>query len=299
MIQLENVSKFILSDISLHVPKGEIVGLVGRSGAGKTTLLRLVCGLLQTDSGRVRTLGHDPVKWRNHYGAEVSTFMTGTPLLNRDDELQQGFELIKAMYHISDEQFEQDYKILSERLDFVKYAGETVKKLSLGQRMRAELGAALLIRPKLLLLDEPSVGLDENGKVALWELLKERCDEGMTVLMTSHDLIAVSRLCSRIALLDSGKLIFYGSEKNLRSRYAPIDVLTVTVQGQLPDLEDIPLKCYSVDGNVLTVSYDSNHISSAEILRLILSQTRVSSVNIRKPNLESIITQVKEHCHIN
>ncbi|MCH5339552.1 MAG: ATP-binding cassette domain-containing protein [Acetatifactor sp.] len=294
MIQLEEVSKFVLSDVSLYVPEGEIVGLVGASGAGKTTLLRLICGLLQADGGRVRTLGRDPVVWRRYYGAEISTFLTGVPLLCREDTVQQGFELMKILYHISDSQFKRDYQKLSESLDFGKYVRETVKNLSLGQRMRVELGAALICRPRLLLLDEPSIGLDENGKAALWELLEERSGMGMTVLVTSHDMTGISRLCSRIALLDGGKLVFYGSEKNLRSRYAPVDVMTVNVSGQLPDLEDLPLKHYSVEGSVLTMSYDSNRITSAEILSLILSQTGVSGVNIRKPNLESIITQLKE-----
>lgn len=294
MIQLEEVSKFVLSNVSLYVPEGEIVGLVGASGAGKTTLLRLICGLLQADIGRVRTLGRDPVVWRRYYGAEISAFLTGVPLLCKEDTVQQGFELMKALYHISDSQFKRDYQKLSESLDFGKYVRETVKNLSLGQRMRVELGAALICRPRLLLLDEPSIGLDENGKTALWELLEERCGMGMTVLMTSHDMTGISRLCSRIALLEDGKLVFYGSEKNLRSRYAPVDVMTVNVNGQLPDLEDLPLKHYSVEGSVLTMSYDSNRITSAEILRLILSQTSVSGVNISKPNLESIITQLKE-----
>ena len=294
MIQLEKVCKFVLSDVSLHVPEGEVVGLVGASGAGKTTLLRLVCGLLQADSGRVRTLGQDPVVRHCHYSAKISVFLTGVPLLCREDTIEQGFGLIKSMYHIADSQFNQDYQLLSERLDFRKYARETVKNLSLGQRMRAELGAALIYRPKLLLLDEPSVGLDENGKAILWELLKERCDMGMTVLMTSHDMAGVSGLCSRIALLDSGKLVFYGSEKNLRNRYAPIDVMTLTVNGPLPDLQDLPIINYTVEGSVLTMLYDSNHISSTEIMKLVLSQTRVSEVNIRKPNLENIITQFKE-----
>lgn len=294
MIQLEEVSKFVLSDVSLYVPEGEIVGLVGAPGAGKTTLLRLICGLLQADGGRVRTLGRDPVVWRRYYGAEISTFLTGVPLLCREDTVQQGFELMKILYHISDSQFKRDYQKLSESLDFGKCVRETVKNLSLGQRMRVELGAALICRPRLLLLDEPSIGLDENGKAALWELLEERSGMGMTVLVTSHDMTGLSRLCSRIALLDGGKLVFYGSEKNLRSRYAPVDVMTVNVNGQLPNLEDLPLKHYSVEGSVLTMSYDSNHITSVEILRLLLSQTGVSGVNIRKPNLESIITQLKE-----
>lgn len=293
MINFENVSKYGLNDVFIHIPKGEIVGLIGASGAGKTTMIKLACGLLAPDSGRVYTLDKNPVINRKLYKNNVSTFITGVPLLCRDDTVLQGFELIRSMYGIDKAEFEKRYMEMSERLDFGKYESQTVKNLSLGQRMRAELGAALIYEPKLLLLDEPNVGLDENGKAALCELLTERCKNGMTVLMTSHDMSGVSKMCGRIALLDSGKLVFYGSEDNLRSRYAPIDVMTVKFCGNIPDFEDLPLKKYSVQGNNLILSYNSNHITSAEILKLILGQTTVSEVSIRKPSLESIISQLK------
>ncbi|MGN0674885.1 MAG: ATP-binding cassette domain-containing protein [Oscillospiraceae bacterium] len=293
MINFENVSKYALNNVSIHIPKGEIVGLIGASGAGKTTMIKLACGLLAPESGRVYTLDKDPVLNRKLYKNNVSTFITGVPLLCRDDTVLQDFELIRNMYDIEKNEFDKRYKELSERLDFGKYESQTVKNLSLGQRMRAELGAALIYEPKLLLLDEPNVGLDENGKAALCELLTERCKNGMTVLMTSHDMAGISKMCGRIALLDSGKLVFYGSEDNLRSRYAPIDVMIIKFGGNIPDLEDLPLKKYAVRDNTLTLSYNSNHITSAEILKLILGQTTVSEVSIRKPSLESIISQLK------
>ncbi|MGN1110399.1 MAG: ATP-binding cassette domain-containing protein [Oscillospiraceae bacterium] len=293
MIYFENVSKYCLDEVSLHIPKGEIVGLVGGSGAGKTTLIKLACGLLSPGKGRVYTLGKDPVSNRKRYGNAVSAFITGTPLLCREDTVLQGFELIRTMYGIEKTEFRRRYSELSERLDFGKYGGQTVKNLSLGQRMRAELGAALIYEPKLLLLDEPNVGLDENGKAALYGLLSERCHSGMTVLMTSHDMVGVSRMCGRIALLDRGKLVFYGSEDNLRSRYSPIDVMTMRFSGNIPDFEDLPLKKYSVQGDTLTLSYNSNHITAAEILKLILRQAAVTEVSVRKPDLESIISQLK------
>ncbi|MGN1120174.1 MAG: ATP-binding cassette domain-containing protein [Oscillospiraceae bacterium] len=293
MIYFENVSKYCLEEVSLHIPNGEIVGLVGASGAGKTTLIKLACGLLAPDKGRVYTLGKDPVSNRKRYKNAVSAFVTGTPLLCREDTVLQGFELIRTMYGIEKAEFHKRYIELSERLDFGKYEHQTVKNLSLGQRMRAELGAALIYEPKLLLLDEPNVGLDENGKAVLYELLTERCRSGMTVLMTSHDMAGVSRMCGRLALLDSGKLVFYGSEDNLRSRYSPIDVMTLKFSGNIPDFEDLPLKKYSVQGDTLTLSYNSNHITAAEILKLILRQTAVTEVSVRKPDLESIIAQLK------
>lgn len=293
MINFENVSKYGLNDVSIHIPKGEIVGLIGSSGAGKTTMIKLACGLLAPDVGKVYTLDKDPVINRKLYINYISTFITGVPLICRDDTVLQGFELIRSMYGIPKSEFDKRYKELSEWLDFRKCENQIVKNLSLGQRMRAELGAALIYEPKLLLLDEPNVGLDENGKAVLCEILTERCKNGMTVLMTSHDMSGVSKMCGRIALLDSGKLAFYGSEDNLRSRYAPIDVMMVKFGGNIPDLEDLPLKKYSVQGNILTLSYNSNHITSAEILKLILRQTTVSEISIRKPNLESIISQLK------
>lgn len=293
MISFEQVSKYSLQDISFHIPKGETVGLIGASGAGKTTLIKLACGLLAPDSGRVYTLDRNPVFNRSRYKDRVSTLIAGVPLLCREDTVSQGFALIRSMYGISKSEFARRYDELAARLDFGRYERQTVKNLSLGQRMRTELGAALIYEPDLLLLDEPNVGLDENGKAALCSILTERCKAGMTVLMTSHDMIGISRMCSRIALLDGSRLIFYGSEDNLRSRYAPIDVMTITFCGKLPDFEDLPLKSYSLRGNSITLSYNTNHITSAEILKLILRQTAVTEVSIRKPDLESIVSCLK------
>lgn len=293
MINIDNVSKYGLNNISINIPKGEAVGLIGASGAGKTTIIKLACGLLAPDGGRVYTLGKNPVVNRRLYKNSVSTFITGVPLLDRNDTVLQGFELIRNMYGIEKAEFNRRYNELSERLDFGKYENQISKNLSVGQRMRAELGAALIYEPKLLMLDEPNVGLDENGKAVLYELLNERRKNGMTVLMTSHDMVGISKTCSRIALLDNGKLVFYGSGDNLRSRYAPIDVMTIKLTGNIPDFEDLPLNKYSVHDNIITLSYNSNLITSAEILKLVLRQTSVSKVSIRKPGLESIISQLK------
>lgn len=293
MINIDNVSKYGLNNISINIPKGEAVGLIGASGAGKTTIIKLACGILAPDGGRVYTLGKNPVVNRRLYKNSVSTFITGVPLLDRNDTVLQGFELIRNMYGIEKAEFNRRYKELSERLDFGKYENQISKNLSVGQRMRAELGAALIYEPKLLMLDEPNVGLDENGKAVLYELLNERRKNGMTVLMTSHDMVGISKTCSRIALLDNGRLMFYGSGDNLRSRYAPIDVMTIKLTGNIPDFEDLPLNKYSIHDNIITLSYNSNLITSAEILKLVLRQTSVSKVSIRKPCLESIISQLK------
>lgn len=288
MIDFEHVSKLVLSDISLHIPRGERVGLIGGPGSGKTTLLKLACGLLAPDGGSVRLLGRDPVLCRRKYGSKLSAFIAGIPLLGRDDSVRQGFELLKHVYRISGKQFEKDYDELAERLNFRAFEHETVKGLSLGQRVRAELGAALIGRPEVLLLDEPNAGLDENGKAALRGILAERGEQGLTVLTASNDMVGISKLCSRFVLLADGRIDFYGSGRNLRSRFVPVDVMTVVFDGRLPDMEDLPLKRYLVEGNRLTLSYDSSYVTAAEILKRMVGQTNVLEVNIRKPNLESV-----------
>ena len=293
MINFENVSCRILKDISLNIPKGETVGLIGSSGAGKTTLIKLACGLLAPEKGKIFTLGADPVKGRNLYGETISTFIAGTPLLCPDDSVLQGFEIIRCIYKISKSEFANRYDVLSMRLGFFKYGGELVKNLSLGERMRAEIGAALIYEPELLILDEPNIGLDENAKSILGQLLTERREAGMTTLLSSHDMASVSKICSRIAMLDKGELVFYGSMENLRSRYTPIDTMSLKIEGRLPDLEDMPLKKYSIENNALFLSYNSNSITAAEILRTITNQTKLSGVSIKKPNLEDVISQLR------
>ena len=233
------------------------------------------------------------MKYRSKYGPDISVFITGIPLLNKEDTVLQGFDLLASIYGLSGEYFRRRYSGLSEKLGFAELSEYRVKDLSLGQKMRAELGAALLYEPKLLLLDEPNVGLDENGKSTLCEVLKQGSDNGMTALLTSHDMAGISKLCTRLAILDGGKLVFYGSLDNLRSRYLPINTMTVHFNGRVPDLDDLPLRKYSLEGNSLKLEYNSNHITAAQITALLLKQTEITEIGIHKPDLEELVIQIK------
>lgn len=291
MINFEDVSKYTISEVTLNVPKGEVVGLIGTSGSGKTTLIKLACGLLAPESGKVWTLGKDPMRYRQRYASDISTFIAGVPLLDRDDTVLQGFEMISAVYRMPKDVFKHRYAELSERLEFSELSGRRVKDLSLGQKMRAEFGAAFIYEPKLVLLDEPNVGLDENGKSALYDIIKEISSHGTAVLLTSHDMASVSRVCSRFAILDAGKLIFYGSMNNLQSRFMPINTMTVKLGGSIPDLDDLPIRRFSLNGDTLTLEYASNYITAAEITALLLKQTEIREISVHKPDLEQLILQ--------
>lgn len=293
MISFDSVSKFVLSDITVHIPQGKSVGLIGVSGAGKTTFLKLACGLLEPEKGKVFTMRKIPVADRRKLGRDFSVLFTDKPFLQKEETVWGNFEMLSAMYHLNKEIFWADYKELSQRLGFQKFEKETVKNLSLGQRRRAELGAALLHRPKLLLLDEPASGLDENAKQEFQKILEERKKEDrMTVLLTSHDMTEISRLCDRILFLHEGKLLFYGEEETLRRTFLPQDEMTLKVAGGMPDLEDLPLQRCSFDGEVLRLVYRPDFITAAEILQFLLKKNVVSEVSIHKPKLEEIVVRL-------
>ncbi|MBQ9767838.1 MAG: ATP-binding cassette domain-containing protein [Lachnospiraceae bacterium] len=294
MICFEQVSKFILSDVSIHIPEGSSVGLIGASGAGKTTFLKLACGLLLPDKGYVHTLRKAPVKHRSELSSDLSAMLNDIPVFQEYSSVESSFRDLQIAYGMSEANFTKEYNTLSETLGFRSFEKHAVKDLSLGQRRRAELGALLLPHPKLLLLDEPTIGLDQNAKEALRELLAERQKEGMTLVISSHDMVEISALCERIALLDHGTLTYYGDKELLLKRFAPMDALEVTFSGRLPDLEDLPLARYSLNQNKLTVTYNSNHVTSAEVLHHILKQTSLVSVTTHKSELADVIKRIEK-----
>ncbi len=294
MIRFENVSKFILSDVSIHIPEGKSVGLIGASGAGKTTLLKLASGLLLPESGSVRTLGLEPVSKRKKLGGSIGVLFADVPLLMKDDTVAGNFDFLRRLYQMDKVTFAGEYGRLSERLGFADFQNRFVRELSLGQRRRAEIGAVLLHGPKLLLLDEPTSGLDESGKQAFYEILTEREKEGMTMLLTSHNMAEISKVCDRIVLLDKGQILYYGGEKQLQKQFAPIDTMVIELEGRMPDLQDLPFIKYAVEGSELRLSYNSNYVTAAEILALILSQSVVKEVKIQKSDLPDVILQMNE-----
>ncbi len=293
MICFEHVSKFVLSDVEVHIPKGAAVGLIGESGAGKTTFVKLACGLLAPDTGRVRTLLREPVTNRQRFGREISTFMAGVPVLSPEESVRNGLELLGGVYGMSRREWQEAYRELAAVLGFGAFEVHPVKSLSLGQRMRAELGATLLYAPKLLLLDEPSVGLDGNAKQSLEELLSKRVSQGMTLLISSHNMEEIAHLCNRVLYLRKGKVGYYGTVEQLQNEFAPYTIMTMKVADALPDLGDLPLSHYQIEQNKLTLTFSNHYITSAEVLKVLLAQTRISEVSIRKSDLTDVILGVR------
>ena len=144
-----------------------------------------------------------------------------------------------------------------------------------------------------MILDEPDVGLDEEGKMIFEELVRERAKSGTTFLITSHNLTEVSNLCDRIAILSDGELTFYGSERVLRSQHLPVNTMTVVFDGPIPSIDDLPIVRYKIEGNTASYDYNSKYITAAELINVLMKQTRILDVKIKKPDLEEIIINMK------
>ena len=293
MISFDNVSKFILSNINIHIPKGSVVGLVGASGAGKTTFLRLACGFLQADVGKVYIDGNEQKSFSVDKTGKIGALFADRPLFSDSESVCSNFEALRIAHGISKWEFEYRYFKLASELGFDKFDGQKISSLSLGQRRRAELGAVLLHNPEVLILDEPTSGLDENAKDVLRKIIEKRAAEGVTVIISSHALADISQVCNRIAFLDKGRLLYYGSEELFIRQFVPMDVMNVKLEGGLPDLEDLPVDRYFIENNVLTIKYNSNYITSAEILRTIVLQTKIAEVNISKADIEDAILKIE------
>lgn len=295
MISFENVRKFILSDVTVHIPKGVTVGVIGPSGAGKTTLLKLACGLLAREAGRVRTFSVNPVKNKKQLAPKLRAYFSDIPLFQGEDTVLGQFQMLQSLYRQEKGNYWEEYRALAALFSFADDEKTRVKQLSLGQKRRVELASLLMGDAALFLFDEPTNGLDESGREAFWQQLREKKEAGATILISSHNMAEIEALCDRILLLDAGKLLYYGDRENLLKRYAPINCLAVQFQGAIPDMEDLPLQKYRIENDILKLRYNANHISAAEIMQKILEQTTVLSVNTIRPELTDVLIQRKEN----
>jgi len=293
MIIFDKVSKFILKDFDLHIPRGITLGIIGASGAGKTTFFKLASGLLQADSGLVRTLRLNPVKKKGQLARRISVLFADIPLYDERLSIMACLEEMKSVYGMKEDDFSERLHYLSKVLGFADFLNSNIKELSLGQRRRAELGLAFLRPADLYLFDEPCIGLDQKGKTAFYKLVEEKKSQGKTILISSHSMQDISTLADRILLLDQGRLAFYGSREELYKRLAPMEESFIEFEGQLPDISDLELERYVVEKGKMTIRYNSNHVSTKELLERICAGSKIKSVAVRKADLAESIKSLK------
>ncbi len=279
-------------NISFDIKPGEVVGFIGPNGAGKTTTLKILSGLLHPSSGEVTVLGFRPYDRKHEYQKQFSIVMGQKAQLWWDLPAIESFKLNKEIYEISDKDFKERLKHLSDLLDVNDIIDVQVRKLSLGQRMKCELLAALLHNPKVIFLDEPTIGLDVVMQKKVREFLKEYNKiNNATIILTSHYMEDVKELCNRLIVIDKGKLVFDGTVDELTNKYTPKKYLKIIFN------KAINRKSLEKYGEILEITKHSVVLSvgrevHAQIAGKILQKFDVDDLDIAEPKLEDVISLI-------
>jgi len=217
-----------VQEVNFKIEQGEIVGFLGPNGAGKTTTLKMLSGLLHPTSGNANVLGFTPWELKNDYLRSMTLVMGQRNRLSWDIPAADSFLLNQAIYRLPDDEYKETYKELDELLELEPLMKKPVRNLSLGERMKCEIAAGLLHRPKVLFLDEPTIGLDITGQVRIREFLREYNKRtGATILLTSHYMADVTALCERIIIIHHGNLKYDGGISDLSHKIAPFKLIGI------------------------------------------------------------------------
>ncbi len=281
--------------ISFEIARGEMVGYIGPNGAGKSTTIKMLTGILVPTSGRLRVAGADPSRDRLELTRRIGVVFGQRTTLWWDLPLRDSFELLRRIYKIPPDRFRSNLDEFCELLDLGELLDTPVRQLSLGQRMRGDIAAALLHDPEILYLDEPTIGLDVVSKSRLREFLRRvNAERQVTLLLTTHDLQDIEQLCSRVMVIDHGSLVYDGSLAGLHTVGASTRTLVVDLVDPLPDDARIAVDGATVrrvDGPRQWLSFPAE-ASAAPLVAAVAASYDVADLSILEPAIEDVIADI-------
>lgn len=282
-----------VDEISFNIEEGELVGFLGPNGAGKTTTLKMLSGILHPTSGEAKVLGFTPWKREKKYQRQFALVMGQKNQLWWDLPAMESFILNKEIYEISDYDFKKNIDVLVQLLDIKDILDVQVRKLSLGQRMKCELVAALLHNPKVLFLDEPTIGLDVVAQKNIRDFIKHyNKEKKTTIILTSHYMEDIKQLCKRVIIINFGKIVYDGSLNDLIKKYAPYKMLTITFSEEvkMKELERFgQIQRFSPYSVVLKVERDEVKDKAKDILS---SELAVDDILIDEVEVDEVIRKM-------
>ncbi|MFD6950850.1 methionine ABC transporter ATP-binding protein [Nocardiopsis sp. TSRI0078] len=276
-----------VSDVTLTVRPGEIVGYLGPNGAGKSSTMKMLTGILTPTRGHLRVTGLEPSRQRTRLAGRIGVVFGQRTTLWWDLPLRDSLALTRHMYRVPAADHARRLAGLTELLELGPFLSTPVRQLSLGQRMRGDLTAALLHGPRLLVLDEPTIGLDVVSKSTIREfLLRLNAEEGTTILLTTHDLGDVERLCERVVVIDRGSLAYDGGLDGLRASVPAPRVLVVDLAAPAPPIGVEGGRCVRVDGPRQWLELSEN---PAAVITRVAQRHEVADLTLREPDIEGVV----------
>ena len=291
-----------VNDITFSVPEGEILGFIGPNGAGKSTVIKMLTGILTPTSGKCTINGKNPRENRKSYVKEIGVVFGQRTQLWWDLPLRETYGVLKEIYEVPDDRFKKRMAFLNEVLDLDSFITNPVRTLSLGQRMRADIAASLLHSPKVLFLDEPTIGLDvvvkDNIRNAIEEINRQ---EHTTVILTTHDLSDIELLSKRIVMIDKGLKVFDGAIADLKSKYGQIRELDFETDCPDPERELDYTNRFSFgeddlsferEGMSVKVRFNSSVVPVSEMVGYTLGKISISDISVKDADIEEIIRRL-------
>jgi ABC-2 type transport system ATP-binding protein len=286
--------KVAVNGISFSVDGGEMVGYIGVNGAGKSTTIKMLTGILVPSQGRVQVFGRDPHRERVANAREIGVVFGQRTQLWWDLAFIESLSLVAKIYQVSENRYKQLLEQFSETLELKELMHVPIRNMSLGQKMRAELAATLIHEPRVVYLDEPTIGLDLIVKERIREFIKEQNrTKGTTVILTTHDLGDIEELCKRVIIIDAGQLIYDGPLSTIKERfgkYREISFETVSAPGSV----DLPpgAETVLVEPRKVTVRFDRTVTTASQVAAMLMNQLEVKDFSLSEPDLASIIMQI-------
>ena len=282
--------------VSFTVEAGDCVGYIGANGAGKSTTIKMLTGILVPTSGNVRVCGLEPTRQRTDLARRIGVVFGQRSQLWWDLPLHDSFRLLAAIHRLPDAAWRERLDECVALLEMEPFLATPVRQLSLGQRMRGEVTAALLHSPELLVLDEPTIGLDLLSKERLRGFLdRERRSRGTTVLLTTHDLPDIERLCDRILVIDHGRVAFDGTLPGLAERVGAVRVLVVDLHEPSAPLADVPgttLVSVEADGLRQHLAFRAERTTAAEVVAAVSARVPLRDLTVTEPDIESVVRRL-------
>jgi ABC-2 type transport system ATP-binding protein len=279
--------------VSLSIEPGAMVGYIGPNGAGKSTTIKMLTGILVPSSGSVRVAGLDPNRDRVAVARRIGVLFGQRTQLWWDLPLEDSFSLLRHVYRVPTDRFDANLAVFRELLALDELLPIPVRQLSLGQRMRGELAAVLLHDPAILFLDEPTIGLDPVSKEAVRSFLVElNCTRGTTVLLTTHDLVDVERLCDRLVIIDHGRLIEDSTVAAIKKRYGTDRTLVVDLEEPGPPLSVDGVRVTKVEGPRQWLTFHRDEWTAAALLERVAAQAPVRDLSVEEPAIEDIVRAI-------
>jgi ABC-2 type transport system ATP-binding protein len=282
-----------LDGVSFTIDAGELVGYIGPNGAGKSTTVKTLSGILVPDGGRCEVLGRTPWKDRIANARDIGVVFGQRTQLWWDLPAIESFDLLRDIYRVPKTDYIATRDELIDRLDLRAFLDVPVRQLSLGQRMRCDLAASLLHRPRLLYLDEPTIGLDAVSKLAVRDFVRSMNRERqLTVILTTHDMDDIEALCNRVMVINEGRILSDGTLEDLRKTVTTERWLTVDLLDETTNIADPDAQVIGRDGARVTLRFDPERTPAATLISRITAQYAVRDLFVENPPIEQIIARI-------